>query len=56
MKFKAELKKIEQYKLASIDNQYKITLITDNSAVLDLGKEIADTIFDVIINKENDRR
>lgn len=52
MKFKAELKSTSQAKAASLDNVYKIVLITDNSDIMDLGKLPPDTIFDVEIKHD----
>jgi hypothetical protein len=49
MKFIAELKKTQQLKKVSGDNEYQVVLITDDSGVLDLGKNSAETLFDVEI-------
>lgn len=49
MQFTAELKKTQQLKRVSGDNEYKVILVTDNPDVLDLGKLKADTLFDIII-------
>lgn len=50
MKFQAELKQVKLVKKASLDSEYQILLITDNSDVLDLGKLEYDTLFNVEIN------
>lgn len=55
MRFKAELKQVKQTKLVSLDNQYEIRLITDDSDILDLGKLPPDTIFLVEIKKDDQR-
>ena len=49
MQFIAELKKTQQLKRVSGDNEYKVILVTDNPEILDLGKLRADTLFDIII-------
>jgi hypothetical protein len=49
MQFIAELKKTQQLKRVSGDNEYQIVLVTDNPEVLDLGKLKAETLFDVLI-------
>lgn len=52
MKFKAEIKEIKQRKMVSLDNEYSIRLVTDDSKILDLGKLPPDVIVDVEIRKE----
>uniref|UniRef100_A0A7C5Z3D8 Uncharacterized protein n=1 Tax=candidate division CPR3 bacterium TaxID=2268181 RepID=A0A7C5Z3D8_UNCC3 len=49
--FIAEIKEVKQQKLVSLDNQYSIKLITDNSQILDLGKLPPDTLLKVSIEK-----
>lgn len=48
--FVAEIRETKQRK-ASLDNVYSITLITDNSDILELGKLPPDTTVDVIISQ-----
>ena len=55
MQFIAELKKTQQLKRVSGDNEYQIVLITDNPEVLDLGKLKAETLFDVVIVGREER-
>lgn len=52
MKFIAELKKTQQLKKVSGDNEYQVVLITDDSRVLDLGKNPAETLFSCQIEAE----
>lgn len=47
--FFAEIKEVKQVKLVSLDNQYSIKLVTDNSKILDLGKLPSDTVVEVKI-------
>lgn len=47
--FLAEIKEVKQVKLVSLDNQFSIKLITDDSKILDLGKLPSDTIVEVKI-------
>ena len=52
MKFKAEIKNVQMNKLVSLDNEYKLTLITNDPTILELGKIPSDTIVDVEIKDE----
>lgn len=52
--FIAEIKEVKQQKLVSLDNQYSIRLITDNSQILDLGKLPPDTLVKVSIEETYD--
>ena len=54
--FIAEIKEVKQVKLVSLDNQYSIKLITDDSRILDLGKLPPDTLVEVKIKpKEKEK-
>jgi len=55
MQFIAELKKTQQLKRVSGDNEYQIVLITDNPEILDLGKLKADTLFDILITAREEK-
>lgn len=52
MNFQAELKKVEAKKTASLDIEYKITMVTNNPEVLSLGAMSAETLLNVEINAE----
>jgi len=54
--FIAEIKEVKQQKLVSLDNQYSIRLITDNSQILDLGKLPPDQLVKVSIDKYEGNR
>ena len=54
MKFKAELKKAELVKKTSLDNEYRVVLVTDNPQILDLGKLPYDTMFKVDMDIDNE--
>lgn len=56
LSFIAEIKEVKQQKLVSLDNQYSIKLITDNSQILDLGKLPPDTLVKVNIETYDDKR
>jgi len=49
MKFKAEIKQTKQTKKVSLDNEYTILLVTDESKIMDLGKLAPDTLVEVEI-------
>ena len=51
MEFIAEIKQVKQLKLVSLDNQYTITLRTDDSRIMDLGKIAADVLVRVTIEE-----
>jgi hypothetical protein len=50
LSFIAEIKEVKQQKLVSLDNQYSIKLLTDDSKILDLGKLPPDTLVKVNID------
>jgi hypothetical protein len=50
MKFTAEIKEVKMRKLVSLDNEYRITLSTNDQAILELGKIPADEIVEVEVN------
>ena len=52
MKIKAELKKVEAVKSASLDMVYKFTMVTEDNRVLALGSMPADTVFDVEVDAD----
>ena len=52
--FIAEIKEVKQQKLVSLDNQYSIKLITDDSKILDLGKLPPDQLVKVSIEEKHD--
>jgi len=56
LSFIAEIKEVKQQKLISLDNQYSIKLITDDSKILDLGKLPPDTLVKVDIKTYDDKR
>jgi hypothetical protein len=47
MKFLAEVKSTKQLKKASLDQEYTVVLITEDSSVLDLGKLPYETVVEV---------
>lgn len=51
MDFIAEIKQVKQLKLVSLDNQYTVTLRTDDSKVMDLGKLPADILVKVKVEE-----
>jgi len=53
MNFKAEIIRTSQRKLASNDNQYELTLRTENPMILDLGKLKSDSLFDITVTLHN---
>ena len=54
--FIAEIKEVKQQKLVSLDNQYSIKLLTDDSKILDLGKLPPDTLVKVNIETYDNKR
>jgi len=56
LNFIAEIKEVKQQKLVSLDNQYSIRLITNDSRILDLGKLPPDTLVEVKIKTYDKRR
>jgi len=52
MEFKAEIKQTRQIKKA-LDNEYQLTLVTDNPMIMDLGKLPSDTVVNVTIELDN---
>jgi len=50
--FLAEIKKVEAKKLASLDMEIRLTLVTDETNVLDLGKVPSDQVVQVIVDSE----
>lgn len=52
LQFKAEIKSVQMNKLASLDREYKIVLVTDDERILELGTISPDTIVDVTIAEE----
>jgi hypothetical protein len=52
MKFIAEIKKVEMHKLVSLDNEYRIVLVTNNSDIMELGKIPPDEVVEVEINED----
>lgn len=59
MDFQAEIIRTSQRKLVSNDNQYEITLRTNNPNVLDLGKLRAEEIVKVsveLVESKKDER
>ena len=55
MIFLAEIKETKQHKTASLDNEYTLKLVTNDSQILDLGKFPADTIFKVAVELEDNK-
>lgn len=51
--FIAEIKEVKQRKTASLDNEYSIKFVTDNSLILELGKIQPDQLVKVIVEEEN---
>lgn len=51
MDFVAEVKQVKQLKLASLDNQYTVTLRTDDSKIMDLGKLPPDVLVKVTVEE-----
>jgi hypothetical protein len=49
MKFLMEIKSVGMKKLVSNDNEYRITFVTDDKNLLELGKIPADEIVEVEI-------
>jgi hypothetical protein len=56
LSFIAEIKEVKQQKLVSLDNQYSIKLLTDDSKILDLGKLPPDTLVKVNIETYDNKR
>ena len=54
MKFKAQLKEVKGTGKPSLDMEYRVVLITDESHVLDLGKFPYDTKFKIDVDLDND--
>ena len=52
MEFHAELKEVRAIKTASLDRECKIVLITNETQVMELGKDEPDTIYVITIRKE----
>lgn len=52
--FLCELKSVSQTKKVSLDNEYMIKFVTDDSEVLDLGKLPSDTLFKVSVEVSNE--
>ena len=52
MEFLCELRSTKQTKLVSLDNQYEIRLVSDDSNIMDLGKLPPDTLFKVTIEPQ----
>lgn len=50
--FLAELKETKQTKSASLDNVYSLKFVTDESAIMDLGKLPSDIVFKVSVEIE----
>lgn len=50
--FTAEVKEVSSKKTASLDVQYRVSLLTDNPAVLALGTLNGDTFVNVEITPE----
>lgn len=49
MKFKGEIINVQMKKLQSLDNEYRLTIVTDDKMILELGKIPADQIVEVEI-------
>lgn len=47
--FNAEVKEVKSRKLASLDVDYKVVLLTDNDQVLDLGRLSGDTMLKITV-------
>lgn len=54
MEFIAEIKQVKLVKKSSLDNEYQVLFLTDNSNVMDLGKLAYDTAFKVKVEVIND--
>lgn len=51
--FVCEIKKIEQRKLMSLDNQFQIVLVTHDSDLMDWGKIPSDQLVKITIELES---
>ena len=50
LEFDAEIKRTSQLKKASLDNEYQLLLVTDNSDILELGKLPPDVVVKVRVD------
>lgn len=53
LKFSAEIKEVGSKKLASLDIQYRVVLLTDDPAVLNLGVIDPDMLVDVEVKTQD---
>ncbi len=53
IKFPAEIKQVSSRKLASLDIEYKIVLLTADPTVLNLGALDADQLVDVEVSTQD---
>jgi len=51
MTFYATRKEIKAYTTASLDTEIRLVLVTDDRSVLEIGKDDADTLYEVTIKK-----
>lgn len=54
IEFPAEIKQVSSRKLASLDVEYKLVLITNDPSVLQLGALNADMLVDVTVETQDD--
>ena len=52
MDFIAEIKEVKQRKTSSLDNEYSIKMVTDDSSILELGKLPSDSLIKVTVVAE----
>ncbi len=50
--FLAEIKRVEAKKLASLDMEIRLTVATDETTVLDLGKIPSDQVVQVTVDSD----
>lgn len=50
--FIGEIKETKHTKAVSLDNVYSIKFVTDDSSILDLGKEPPDRVFKVTVEEQ----
>jgi Mg/Co/Ni transporter MgtE len=50
--FASEIKQVSSRKLASLDLEYKVTLLTSDPAVMNLGTLAGDQLFNVTIEAQ----
>ena len=56
MKFHAEVIQVQARKLASLDKQYKVVLVSEDEAVLQLSKYINESVVEITISDSEGSR